>query len=158
MSNVKSLAVAQYILKQAQQTTDPSLSPMQLLKLVYVAHGYMLGRHGRPLLSESVQAWQYGPVVPSVYQAVKQYRSSPVPRVPSAAHDYCFDADEVAVMNQVVRTYGKASGVTLSAATHRPGTPWEVTWSRYGKNAEISNDLIEAFYAELLRQPTHSAL
>lgn len=154
----RSLSAAQYILDRARQTADPSLTPMQLLKLVYVAHGYMLGRHGRPLLTEPVQAWQYGPVVPSVYHATKAFRSSPVSHVPGAQWGYPFTAEERAVMDSVVSTYSAASGTVLSAATHQPGTPWSQTWSLAGKSAAISNDLIEGFYNHLLRQPTHSAL
>jgi uncharacterized phage-associated protein len=131
---------------------------MQLLKLVYVAHGYMLGRHGRPLLSEPVQAWQYGPVVPSVYHATKGFRSAPVSHVPGAQWGYPFTPEERAVMDSVVSTYAAASGPVLSAATHQPGTPWSHTWSLSGKSSTISNDLIEGFYNHLLRQPTHSAL
>ncbi|MBB4842494.1 putative phage-associated protein [Paucibacter oligotrophus] len=153
----KSLAAAQFMLNLAQGTSDPSLTPMQLLKLVYIAHGYMLGQHGRPLLDEPVQAWQYGPVVPSVYRAIKDYRSSPVPRVPGA-RPMDFDEEEKAAMERVVNKYGRTAGTVLSAATHRPGTPWSQTWQPTQKGSCISNDLIEAFYAELLRQPKHSAL
>ncbi|WP_195842061.1 Panacea domain-containing protein [Pseudomonas mandelii] len=130
---------------------------MQLLKLVYIAHGYMLAKHGVPLISEPVQAWQYGPVVPSVYQAVRGFRSSPVTHVPFAPMEN-FDPNEQAVMKEVAATYGRADGVTLSAATHQPGTPWSVTWSNQGQNAVISNDMIESFYSWILAQPSHSML
>lgn len=157
MSNNKSLAVAQRMLEACSQVGAASVTPMQLLKLVYIAHGYMLGKHGRPLLDESVQAWEYGPVVPSVYQAIKSYKSAPVERVPSApAH--AFDAEEAAIIESVAKAYGKHSGVVLSAATHKPGTPWQQTWGQWGKNSAISNDLIEAFYAGIMKQPTHSSL
>lgn len=159
MSKEKSLSVAQYILDCAKQTSDGSLTPMQLLKLVYVAHGYMLGKHGRPLLLEPVEAWQYGPVVPSVYHALKGFRSAPVSHVQGAQWGgYPFSDEERAVMQTVVNTYAAASGTVLSAATHQPGTPWSKTWEMSGKSSAISNDLIEGFYNHLLRQPTHSAL
>ncbi|MBV9510077.1 MAG: DUF4065 domain-containing protein, partial [Caulobacteraceae bacterium] len=54
------------------------LTPMQLLKLVYIAHGWMLGLAGRPLIRDEVQAWQYGPVIPPLYNAVRSYRRDPV--------------------------------------------------------------------------------
>ncbi len=156
MGNAKSLSVAQYILQQCKSSGDSSVTPMQLLKLVYVAHGYMLGKHGRPLLDEPVQAWQYGPVVPSVYHAVKEYRSAPVECVAEKLEK--FSTEECEVMDNVARTYGNLPGIVLSSATHRPGTPWQRTWQLAGKNAPISNDLIENFYSQMLRQPTHCAL
>jgi uncharacterized phage-associated protein len=159
-SSAKSLSVAQYLLDCCHQAGDVAVTPMQLIKLAYVAHGYMLGRHGRPLLDEPVQAWQYGPVVPSVYRAVKGYQSAPVPAVPGAPRDTAtaFSPEEQAVMKTVAQMYGKYSGVVLSSATHKAGTPWQRTWELAGKNAPISNDLIESFYAGILRQPTHSSL
>ncbi|NWB31763.1 Panacea domain-containing protein [Pseudomonas gingeri] len=155
----KSLAVAQYILEKTREFHDDALTPMQLIKLVYVAHGYMLAEHGEPLLSEPVEAWQYGPVIRSVYEAVRDYRSSPVSKVPGARRwTGRFSQKERESMEQVAEKYGGVNGVRLSAATHKPGTPWSVTWDRYGKNSTISNDLIEHFYDHILSQPSHSSL
>lgn len=156
-STAKSLSVSQSLLERCKANGDSAVTPMQLLKLVYIAHGYMLGQHGVPLLDEPVQAWRYGPVVPSVYHAVKCYHSSPVPAVPGAA-GHAFNADEAAVIDRVASTYGRHSAIVLSAATHRPGTPWRLTWDLAGQNAPISNDVIESFYSNLLKQPRHSSL
>lgn len=130
---------------------------MQLIKLVYVAHGYMLGRHGVPLLEEEVQAWQFGPVVRSVYNAVRKFRSATITHI-EGSKDLEFSPQERAVMDEVVRRYGSVDGVALSSATHKPETPWSKTWGYAGRNAAISNDLIEHFYKVLLKQPRHSAL
>ncbi len=152
----KSLSVAKRLLEKLS-IAHPSVTPMQLIKMVYIAHGYMLGMHGRPLLSEPVQAWQYGPVVRSVYDAVKQYKSNPVQFI-SGGDCTALGADEEQVLDRVVAIYGKSDGVVLSAATHKKGTPWDITWSMHGKNSDISNDLIENFYSALLKQGKHSAL
>lgn len=156
MSNrSKSLAAAKFILDH-QKVKGDSITPMQLIKLVYIAQGYMLGQHGKPLLDEDVEAWQYGPVVPSVYQAVKQFRSQPVADV--RADLSVLSAEERALLQSVAEHYAKFDGITLSSATHKPGTPWYETWNAKGKSSPISNDLIENFYSNLLKQPTHSAL
>lgn len=158
MSN-KSLAVAQHILKKCHQLHDDAVTPMQLIKMVYVAHGYMLGRYGEPLLEEPVEAWRYGPVVRSVYEAVRQYQSSPVRAVSGAQRwRQRFTDDELEVMDDVAEIYGNVDGISLSAATHKPDTPWSRTWERNGQNSFISNDLIENFYVKILNRPTHSSL
>ncbi|WP_261537001.1 Panacea domain-containing protein [Burkholderia multivorans] len=154
--STNALSVARYILERRKEAGD-AITPMQLIKLVYIAQGYMLGRYGRPLFDEQVEAWQYGPVVPSVYRAVKQFKSAPVERV-AGADDHDFSAAEREVLDFVANTYGPQDGVVLSSATHRPGTPWHQTWYRFGRNAPISNDIIENFYTNLLKQPRHSAL
>jgi len=155
----KSLAVAQYLLDRCKERHDDAVTPMQLLKLVYIAHGYMLGEHGEPLLDEPIEAWQYGPVVRSVYDAVRAYRSQPVEHIAGARRwSGQFKVHEQNIMAEVAEKYGAVNGVRLSAATPKSGTPWSVTWERNGKNSIISNDLIEDFYDRLLKQPKHSAL
>lgn len=156
--NHSAISVAQYILSRRQAAGD-AVTPMQLIKLVYIAQGYMLGQFGRPLFRDVVQAWEYGPVVPSVYHAVKQYRSSPITNIMGGVvPPEGFDASELSVMNYVADAYGPVDGLTLSKATHQQNTPWSVTWGAAGQNAPISNDLIENFYRWILSQPSHSAL
>ncbi|HHA2497714.1 TPA: Panacea domain-containing protein [Stenotrophomonas maltophilia] len=137
-------AVAQYILTRCAEKGDGDVTPMQLIKLVYIAHAWALGLTGKALLDEQVEAWQYGPVIPSLYHAIKHFRSLPVKNLSAPLAD--FTPAERSIMNQVVDIYGKFTGIQLSAMTHQPGTPWEMAWTRAGKNAAIPNDLIETFY------------
>ena len=150
-------AVAQQILNECRQAGHTGITPMQLLKLVYVAQGYMLARHDRPLFNEAVEAWQYGPVVRSVYQSVRDYRAAPVAYVPNAPAEI-FTPEEIQVIKDVARIYGGAGGVTLSAATHQPNTPWSTTWTAKGMNSVISNEDIKNFYRYILSLPSHSML
>jgi uncharacterized phage-associated protein len=121
---------------------------MQILKLVYIAHGWQLGLHGRPLVNEPVEAWQYGPVIPSLYHDYKKYGSRPIESIPETK-PATFDDEEKNVIEQVWKGYGKRSGVSLSSLTHEPGTPWSITVEQSGLGAEISNDLIEDYYGRL---------
>jgi uncharacterized phage-associated protein len=157
MNRQKSLSVAQFLLAKCRENGQ-SITPLQLMKLVYVAHGYMLGKYGKPLLDETVQAWKYGPVVPSVYHAVKGFGSNPVTDVAGANPNFPFSDEEKEVMGMVADAYGKFGGITLSSATHLPGTPWNQTWDVFGMNAPISNDLIKSFYSEILKKEKHSSL
>jgi len=150
-------AVAQQILNECWAAGITSVTPMQLLKLVYIAQGYMLAKNDVPLISEPVEAWQYGPVVRSVYHALRDFRSDPVTHVPYAPMVY-FSPQEIAVMREVAHIYGGADGVKLSAATHQPGTPWSVTWTTSGMNSPIPNESIKNFYRYILSQPSHSML
>jgi uncharacterized phage-associated protein len=153
----KSLAVAQEILNNVK-CQGCALTPMQLIKLSYIAHGYMLGRYGKPLLNESVKAWQYGPVVPSVYAAVRQYKDTPVTEIDGAS-DVSLSDEEKLIIKQVVDKYANFDGIVLSTATHKTDTPWELTWRHSGQNASISNDMIRHFYVhEVIGRPSHSSL
>ena len=39
-----------------------SFTPSQLMKLAYIAHGWMLALYQRPLITDRIEAWKYGPV------------------------------------------------------------------------------------------------
>jgi uncharacterized phage-associated protein len=136
--------VAEYILRLAQQRNNP-LTPMQVLKLVYISHGWQLGLYGRPLINESIEAWPYGPVVPSVYHRYKKFGSNFISDIPSDAPNE-FESSERSTMDQVVKGYGSRSGISLSSLTHEPGTPWSLTVKESGIGSVISNDLIEDYY------------
>ena len=140
--------VAERILWLANRDEDP-LTPMQVLKLVYICHGWMLGIYSRPLLSESVEAWTYGPVVPSVYHRYKKFRSSHINEVPDTEPQGVFSENEEDIIEQVWKGYGKLNGIQLSALTHKLGTPWAIVRQMKGSGAIISNDLIEEHYRRL---------
>nr|WP_315593005.1 type II toxin-antitoxin system antitoxin SocA domain-containing protein [uncultured Cupriavidus sp.] len=152
----KALAVAQYILKR-RQDAGAGLTPLQLTKLTYIAHGHMLARYMRPLYDEEIQAWPLGPMIPSVYRAVREFGSRFVDAVPGAPV-VDFDAKEVDIMNRVTDLYGCFDGVVLSSAMHHPGTPWRETRDYLGKNGTISNDCLAHFYTKIQRSGQHSAL
>lgn len=118
---------------------------MQVLKLVYISHGWQLGLYGRPLVNESIEAWQYGPVIPSVYHRYKRFGSRFIDDIP-AVLPLDFDSSEANTIDQVFEGYGNRSGVSLSSLTHEPGTPWSITVAQSGIGAVISNDLIEDYY------------
>jgi uncharacterized phage-associated protein len=136
--------VAEYFLWRAQQE-GRALTPMQVLKLVYIAHGWLLGLNARPLVNEEIEAWQYGPVIPSLYHAYKQCGAGFI-RDFSGSGDEGFEYLELAIMDQVWNGYGHRSGISLSTLTHEPGTPWSLTVKDSGLGAVISNDLIEDYY------------
>src|SRR5258708_36262190 len=75
------LAVANYFLGLAK-ANRVTLDPMKLQKLIYFAHGWHLALYdGEPLINEEIQAWQYGPVVQSVYHEFKQFGADPITKL-----------------------------------------------------------------------------
>lgn len=148
-----SLSVAQYVIDLCARTgINSSLTPMQVLKLVYLAHGWMLGIHGRPLVSDEIEAWTYGPVIPLLYEAIRHYRSGPVARVEGAL-PLQLDQSEQDVIAQVCEIYGRRTGMELSQLTHQEGSPWDQVWSILGKSGRMSNDIIEQHYRGLAQAP-----
>ena len=70
------LSVANYFVELANKEGKP-IHLLGLIKRVYIAHGFALALLRRGLLDrrfDKVEAWKYGPVIPSVYHSFKQYK------------------------------------------------------------------------------------
>lgn len=128
------------------------LSPLKLLKLVYIAHGWSFPYLGQPLLSEPAQAWQYGPVVPSLYRAVSRYRAGPIDAPIPDPDPQQLSPEAAGLIRAVFDTYSPYTAVQLSNLTHMPDTPWSEAWNERGKNAVIGDDRIAAHYNQLRNQ------
>lgn len=145
------LAIANYFIKLAHNE-NKVIRPLKLMKLVYIAHGYMLALLDRPTDGaklEHVEAWQYGPVFPSVYHSFKLYGNRPIEAMTTAIDfskigvsddiqvtPMLTDEDEKRVCRFVWKNYGIYTDSTLVTTLHAKGTPWEKLY-RPGKNVVI---------------------
>jgi uncharacterized phage-associated protein len=144
------IKIANYFLNKAKEDKK-DLTPLQLMKLVYLAHGWMMGVYGRHLIREPIEAWQYGPVIPGLYHKIKKFRSSPVvypiDNISSGYGDNDFDEKESNILKQVYDLYSNWSGIRLSTLTHMPGSPWDIVW-KMENGGRISNDVIMDYYMQ----------
>lgn len=141
------------------------LTPMQLQKLVYFAYGWYLAITGERLLNERVQAWQWGPVIPSLYGDLKPFGSGPITE---PATDYFFEdgkltfrvqrvhsddeaQDQLArqVIAKVWNLYGKYSAAQLSSMTHAANSPWSRYYDQNVRGTDIPDDAIRAYFQQL---------
>lgn len=77
--NMNALSVANYFIELAHKE-GRHITQLGLMKRVYIAHGFSLALNYQSLLDprfDKVEAWRYGPVIPSVYHSFKQYKASP---------------------------------------------------------------------------------
>lgn len=143
-------AVANYFISKALEE-EAQLTPMQLIKLVYLAHGWHLGLYGEPLISERVQAWKYGPVIESLYHKFKHYGRRPLDEgalIPNATLAEALRLE--GFLDAVWSHYGRLSGLQLSTLTHQPDSPWDKIWNQQGGKkwfaVKIPDDLIRDYY------------
>lgn len=138
--------VADDILKIAK-ARGVSLTPMQLMKLVYISYGWYLAMHGEKLFSDRIEAWRYGPVIPSLYQATKRFGGSEVP--PDLVAEGPISNEGMRPFYEsIVENYGKFSGIALSNLTHRQGTPWQKVFRPNVMGIEIPDELIREHYQQ----------
>ena len=144
--------LANKIIEAGNKRDDP-FSHLQIQKLMYYCHGWMLALYDRPLIDQDFEAWRYGPVEPTVYYSLSQHRSSPIRGlIPIYEGDNLpLDNDEQVVLNGVLRVYGDYSGMELSAKTHASGTPWHICKNR-GKRY-IPDDLMKNYFRRVSKRP-----
>ena len=138
------------IANRLREMSGGTLTPLQMLKLVYIAHGWSFAKFNKPLINEDVRAWQYGPVIPQLYRAINKYKANPITEVIAGDYDKSsiFSEDET-LIRAVYDTYGKFSGGQLSSLTHREGSPWHQIWYKPDQNGIITQDIIANHYREL---------
>jgi uncharacterized phage-associated protein len=165
-----SRAIANYFLSLASDQ-GKSLTQMKLQKLVYFAQGWHLAIHdGKPLIDEQVEAWKFGPVIPSLYLAFREYGDEPITAPATVFFDGsdCSD-DEIefgeiapsiddhatikSLLNRIWAVYGDYSAIQLSNITHQPGTPWYHVNQQYRghipRGTDIPTETIQKCFIDL---------
>lgn len=130
---------------------------MKLQKLVYNFHGWHLAVTGEPGISEEVQAWPYGPVIPALYHQFKHFGSNPItgygqeidPKTGRYASLYIgpHDTRFTEIFDAVWEKYIGFSALQLSALTHAMGTPW--SQAREADQPTISSEIIRKYFLEI---------
>lgn len=131
---------------------DAPITQMQAQKLTYIAHGVSLGHVDKPLLTDPICAWRYGPVIPALYSRLRNSGKAPILQrvpVPPCAGLPFTPFDEM-LINNVYEVYGKYPAETLSNFTHRSGTPWSVTMEK--NETIIPDELINKYYKGLIKR------
>jgi uncharacterized phage-associated protein len=136
--------IANYFLELAHGDRIP-LDPLKLQKLVYLAQGWHLAFYGTPLISQAVEAWRYGPVVPQLYYEFRQFGAWPITR--RAETSETLDDRTKNFLQKVWQIYRAYNSLQLSALTHEAGGAWDLamrtreSWTPWGRPV-IPNELI----------------
>lgn len=126
---ITALDVANTFLDRAQKEKI-DISPMKLQKLIYILYKEYLKENKLRLFENRFEVWQYGPVISSVYQAFKKFKSNKITEfylnkdgsynTVRFNNNTRFDK----AFNLVWEKYKQLDGVYLSLLTHLPGTAW----------------------------------
>lgn len=159
-------AISNALLERAWAHKQP-MTQMKLHKLLYYSHGWYLGLKNEPLIDETVEAWQYGPVVRSLYYEFRDCGARPITRKATDI-DYAHGdlkliepeigpSDDPSMQNFLDRiwsVYGKLTASQLSQMTHEVGSPWQKIWSEANgiKGVDIPNNLIRDYFRAKVAQ------
>lgn len=136
------LDIAKYILSKYRCTH------LKLEKLVYLCYADYLVQYDKKMFDDTIYAFQYGPVVRSVYEKYKgiqteedMLQQEPLDADPlndfflhmPARSRLLFATDGIQKINSINKTldkYGEYTARQLVDLTHKKGTPWERTYKK----------------------------
>lgn len=126
-------AIANLLLDESDRLGH-RVTNLALQKLIYFSHCIFLIRNKFPLVNGYFEAWQYGPVHPTVYKAFKAAGSVPVTfrahscnvltgeTLPIPAPQ---DISALKAVTEVVSSFGGLSAGRLVDISHAKNSPWD---------------------------------
>lgn len=132
--------VAKYILSLSDEDVGDLISNLKLQKLVYYSQGFHLAMHNRPLFTESIEAWDHGPVSPLLYSAYREYGGGAIPK-PVDFDNSHLTQDEKELLEEVYEVYGQFSAWKLRNMTHD-----EAPWNNTNRSEEITHRQMRDYF------------
>jgi len=138
-------AVANFILDLADDE-GVGLTQISLLKILYFAHGWYLAAKARPLVSQPIEAWKYGPVIKVVRDAFKENEGKTIKtraeRLILQTGEYQLvrpelEEEDAKFVQDVSRQYKQFEAWELSDITHESGSPWDKVWNPKGASGRL---------------------
>lgn len=140
--------IADYFLTLVDEEAGDALSNLKLQKLVYYAQGFSLAITGKPLFNETIEAWQHGPVVPSLYRSLKKHGSEPVPSPENGIDRGNYPAEVTELLDEVYSVYGQFSASKLRNMTHQE-PPW-IEAMGAGPSHPINHQTMREYFSTLV--------
>jgi uncharacterized phage-associated protein len=148
--------IANAVLDRAEVSARP-LTNLDLQKIVYFLHGHFLLRHGRPLVEPEFEAWSYGPVHRTLYDAFKSYDDTsiedradafdPIRRERKVLPEPS-DIEALAIIDEFLPRYLDTPTYLLVSMTHQIGTPWHETIERAKEHLNVGMKISDALIME----------
>ncbi len=144
--------IADWFLCSVDRASGSSITHLKLQKLVYYAQAWSLALFNRPLFEEDIEAWAFGPVVPSLFQRFKGRKWETL-----EAPDTCpsFDTKTEDLLKEILRVYGKYDAKYLERLTHRED-PWLEARNGLAPEAASNNiipkEKMKKYYSKLYKE------
>ncbi|MDR2369284.1 MAG: DUF4065 domain-containing protein [Mycoplasmataceae bacterium] len=146
-NKITALDVAKFILSIIDVEQGEVISNLKLQKLLYYSQGFTLALYDKPLFDDKIEAWQYGPVVPNVYDKYQKYGYNNIP--PILKDETNIDSESKKVIHAVYKEYGQFSAFKLVEFTHNE-LPWKEASEREDKT--ISLDTMKKYFKNQINE------
>lgn len=120
------------------------ITNLKLQKILYFAQAYYLAKFNKPLFNNTIEAWEYGPVIPDVYRKFKNYGDKPII---SKKDESTLSEKDKEILKEIWETFGGYSASRLVDISHAHA-PWKDAYASEDKI--ISNKSLGEYYRPLL--------
>lgn len=125
------------------------INQTKLQKLLYILYGAYLTLYDEILLNERPKAWPYGPVFPRVQKKfAKNIGFADADINAEEYRDIRENTNLIALINDVLTTFGRWTAQALSEWSHASGSPWATALANNNMtfNAPLSSDDIKVYF------------
>lgn len=140
------LSIARYIIQRCN-SQNRTISNLKLQKILYFVQAEFLVAKKQPCFGAEIEAWDFGPVVPEVYQEYKVFGSANIPVIGSVESPVILANEDRSLVDGIVDECSKYSATALVDITHNQ-TPWIDAYNAPGYNNIISTESIYKYFAE----------
>lgn len=118
------LAIANFFIRKSLKE-NKAITQIKLQKLLYFAHGFHLVLKGSPLVSEQIEAWNYGPVIPMIYHKFKKWKNLPIEDVNIyRASNAIIKQEDIDFLDLVWHKFSHFTASQLVDLSHEKNGPW----------------------------------
>jgi uncharacterized phage-associated protein len=127
--------IAEYFLKRNHEEEERDITPLKLQKMVYYAQACSLQAYKKPLFEESIESWEHGPVIKSLYNDYKEYGANIIQlRKHDLEKPFNFDRYTLHFLKSVYEVCVQYSASSLRKMTHDHKAPWSQVYEERANN------------------------
>lgn len=135
------LELSKYIISACSSDNMP-ISNLQLQKILYIIQSEFLKKN-KEAFPDEFEAWQFGPVIPSVYRQYCGFGGRSIKMTYDIALNE-YHSDEKNLITRIIRINREKKPWDLVRETHQKGKAWDITYRKYGNaRGKIPKDLIK---------------
>lgn len=137
----RALDVAKYIVNEST-LKNYQISNLKLQKILFFLQREFL-KQGKEAFEDDIEAWQFGPVVPVVYQEFCMFGANPIQwSYPGVTLPY--DGEQRTSFDSIFSKYRAWPVWDLVNETHKKGGAWDITYQDgIGNHCIIEKKLIK---------------
>lgn len=120
------------------------ITNLKMQKLLYYAQAWHLVILNKPLFGDMIEAWEFGPVIPTAYRFFKKSGARPISYKSTGSESSVFTSAQMEFLKEF---YGKFIGLSAHAlvnATHNE-SPWI---EAFDSGTNISLKAMKDFYTQ----------